>query len=516
MQPLTRRQRQVASLVARGLTNREIAERLVVSERTAEGHVEQIRAKLGVRTRTQIVAWVLEDRTSGAAAAADVLEIRYAKTGSADIAYQVFGDDSRDLLVCSGALVPIDSVNDEARLARFHRRLASFNRVIRFDLRGVGMSDPVTLADPPTLEQWAQDAIAVLDSVGSDSTAVFAGGETSMFAIPLAAIYPDRVSALVVVNGTARVVHGPDYPFGVPRSVVDRHLELVVEPDAVEQGLDFLALAGPSVAKDDVFRAWYNRAGNRAAGPSMARAILAVWLWADVRPLLPLVRVPTLVVHRRDDAAIRVGHGRYLADRIPDAKYLELSGADDLFWVGETDVMLDEIEQFLTGVRRRPRADRVLKTVIVTDIVGSSARIDELGGSRWGTLVGRHSVAARRQLVRFGGREVQTSGGGIVAVFDGPVAGVSCACAIRDAAAQLGLEMRAGVHTGEIELRGADIAGMAVDIGNRIAALAQPGQVLASGTVVDLIIGSGIKTRDLGQHNLKGVPGPLRLFQIEM
>jgi len=515
MEPLTRRQREVASLVAQGMTNRQIAERLVLSERTVEGHVEQIRVKLGVRSRTQIVAWVLADRANRASGATGP-EIRYTKSGGVDIAYQVLGAGSLDLLAFSSAVLPIDSMSEEPMLDRFHQRLASFSRLIRFDMRGVGMSDPVAPSNPPTLEQWAQDALAVLDTVGTEHAAVFAPRDTSLHAILLAATYPDRVHALVIVNGTARFTRGPDYPMGFPESMLVRFLEVNMEADAVERGLDYLAMAAPSVAGDDAFRAWWKRAGNRGASPSTARAIQAVYLWADVRPLLSLLRVPTLILHRRDNALTRVGHGRYLAEHIPEARYMELPGADDLYWVGDTDTMLDEIEEFLTGARRGPRADRVLLTVLFTDIVGSTAQMAQLGDRRWRDLLDRHDVATRRQLVRFRGREIKTTGDGVLATFDGPARAVSCACAIRDAAAELGLEIRAGVHTGEVELRGEDIGGMAVHIAARVAALAEPRQVLVSRTVVDLMVGSGITTQERGEYDLKGVPGRWRLSAVEV
>jgi class 3 adenylate cyclase/DNA-binding CsgD family transcriptional regulator len=513
MEPLTRRQREVASLVAQGMTNREIAERLVLSERTVEGHVEQIRVKLGVRSRTQIVAWVLADRADRASGATGP-EIRYTKSGGLDIAYQVLGAGSQDLLAFSSATLPIDSMNDEPMLDRFHQRLATFSRLIRFDMRGIGMSDPILPSSPPTLEQWAQDALAVLDAEGSEHAAVFAPRDSSPYAILLAATYPDRVHALVIVNGTARYARAKDYPFGVPAPLLERFVKVNMEPDAVERGLDMLAFAAPSVAGDEAFRAWWKRAGNRGASPTTARAVHAVWLQADVRPLLPLLHVPTLILHRRDDAFNRVGHGRYLAEHIPGAKYVELPGADDLYWVGDTDTMLDEIEEFLTGARRGPHADRVLMTVLFTDIVGSTAHIAHLGDRRWRDLLDRHDVLTRQQLVRFRGREIKTTGDGVLATFDGPARAVSCACAIRDAAAQLGLEVRGGVHTGEIELRGEDIGGMAVHIAARVAALAEPRQVLVSRTVVDLMVGSGITTRERGEYRLKGVPGRWRLFAV--
>jgi class 3 adenylate cyclase/DNA-binding CsgD family transcriptional regulator len=514
MEPLTRRQREVASLLAQGLTNRQIAERMVLSERTVESHIEQIRSKLDVRSRTQIVAWVLADRVATAREAV-VPEIRYARSSGVDIAYQVFGVDSPDLLALSSALIPIDSIADEPRLDRFHQRLASFSRVIRFDVRGVGMSDPIATSDPPTLEQWAQDAVAVLDAEHSEHAAVFAPRDSSLQAILLAATHPDRVRALIIVNGTARFSRAADYPAGFPRSILENFLEVNMDPDAVGRGLDYLASVAPSVAGDRAFRAWWKRAGNRGASPSTARALQAVSIWADVRPLLSHIRVPTLILHHRDNIVTRAGHGRYLAEHIPEARYRELPGADDLYWVGDNETMLAEIEDFLGGPSRRPRRDRVVITVLVAGIIGSAAQIAHLGDRRWRDLLDRHEAATRRQLARFQGRQINTPGDGLLATFDGPARAVSCACAIRDAAAKLGLEIRAGVHTGEAELRGDGISGMAVVIAAGIASVAQPRQVLVSNAVVGLVVGSGITTDERGELSLKGVPGSWRLFEAE-
>jgi class 3 adenylate cyclase len=413
------------------------------------------------------------------------------------------------------AILPIDAMHEEPSLARFMDRLASFSRLIRFDERGVGMSDSFAPDNPPTLEQWIQDAIAVLDAVGSERAAVLAPRDASLPGILLATTYPDRVSSLVIVNGTARAARADDYPVGIPERVLNRFVEVNMEPDAVDQGFDILALFAPSVADDEGFRAWWNRAGNRGASPGTARAIQTVYFRADVRSVLPLVRVPTLILHRRDSQGFRTGHGRYLAEHIPGAKYVELPGVDNLYWVGDTDEMLDEIEEFLTGVRPGPIADRVLSTILFTDIVGSTTRLAELGERRWRDLLDRHDAAVRRQLERFRGREIKMTGDGVLATFDGPARAVMCACAIRDAAGQLGVDIRAGVHTGEVEVRGDDIGGMAVHIAARVEALAEARQVLVSRTVVDLIVGSGIETTDRGEHVLTGVPGAWQLFAVE-
>ena len=284
--------------------------------------------------------------------------IRFAKDGDVSIAYHVFGVDSPDLLAFSSAMLPIDSMNEEPFLARFHQRLASFRRVIRFDVRGVGMSDSVVPANPPTLEQWGHDALAVMESAGSLRATVFASRDASLAAILLAATHPDRVTSLILVNGSARYARADDYPAGIRQDVLDEFLDLNFQPDALDRGYDSLGFFAPSVANDDAFRAWWNRAGNRGASPATAKLIDRVLLQADVRTFLPLVQAPTLVLHRRDNVAVPVGQGRYLAEHIPNARFVELPGADDLYWIGDAEQMLDEIESFLTGVRTGPDTGR--------------------------------------------------------------------------------------------------------------------------------------------------------------
>lgn len=448
---------------------------------------------------------------------------RYARNGDVHIAYQVEGDGPIDLLAFSFGTLPMDAVADEPSLDRFHQRLASFTRLIRFDLRGVGLSDPHAPGSAPTLEQWMSDARSVLDAVGTQSAAVFAPHESSQVAVLLAASFPERVRNLVIVNGTARVAWADDYPFGIPAEVLEQFLDVNVNAGAPQDtsgddddaGYDFLAQAAPSVADDHAFRRWWVRAGNRGASPATARAHFRMSLFADVRPALPLVVAPTLVVQRRDTRIYRSSHGRYLADHIAGARYIEIDGPDHLYWVGNGDVVLDEIEEFLTGTRGHADHTRALATVLLTDIVSSTERLAEVGERRWRDQLDSHDAAVRRQVERFGGRLVKSTGDGVLATFDGPARGVRCALAIREATAQVGLEVRAGLHTGEVELRGEDIAGMAVHIAARVAALAAAGEVLVSRTVVDLTAGSGIAYSDRGDHALKGVPDPWRLFAVE-
>ena len=442
-------------------------------------------------------------------------ETFFARSGGTHIAYQVLGDGPLDILAFSSSVIPIDSIDEEPAFARFHRRLASFGRLIRFDVRGVGMSDPIVPGSPSTLDELVDDAAAVLDTVGSKRAAVLAPRDTAMQGVLLATRFPERVTSLVLINGSARLARADDYPIGVPERILDQFLELNMEPDATALGYDFLAAIAPSVAHDDTFREWWIRAGYRGASPAASRAIQAVYLKGDVRSILPLVQVPTLVLHRRSNNVVRVAHGAYLAEHIPGARFVELEGADDLYWVGDTDTVLDEIEEFLTGIRHGAGADRTLATILFTDIVGSTARAAELGDSKWRELLDQHDALLRRQLVRFGGREVKSTGDGVLAVFDGVARAVTAGCALRDAAAQLGIELRVGIHTGEIENRGGDVAGLAVHIAARVEALGEPGQVLVSRTVVDLVAGSAIEFADRGEHTLRGVPGTWRLFSVE-
>lgn len=438
---------------------------------------------------------------------------RYAKCGDADIAYQVLGEGSLDLLLLTGALVPIDCMDEEPSLARFQRRLSSFGRLIRFDGLGIGLSDRGSPSAPPTLEERARAVVSVLDAVGSERVAVLAMFLDSPLGLTLAARNPERVSSLVVVNGSARMLWAPDYPHGLSQEEVDSRRR-VVEPDAEEQGYDSLKPVAPSVATDSAFRAWFDRAGNLAATPAMARAMFAARLEIDLRHLLPEISAPTLVLHRRD-TLLGVGHGRYMADHIDGAKYVELPGSDTLYWVGNSRPMLDEIEEFVTGVRGGLGAERILATVLFTDIVGSTDRAALLGDERWRDLLDRHDQSVRTEFERFRGREVKAVGDGFVATFDSPSRAIECALAIRETLHASAIEVRAGIHTGEIEVRGDDVAGMAVHIGARVSALAGPGEVLVSGPVLQLVAGSGIEFVDRGEYDLKGVPGSWRLYAVQ-
>jgi class 3 adenylate cyclase len=431
-----------------------------------------------------------------------------------DIAYQVLGEGPSDLVVMPGPFIPIDSIDDEPSMYRFFRRLASFSRVIRFDHRGMGMSSRIGSADTITPSCWAEDVITVMDAVGCERATIFVSGVTSVSAIFLAADHPERVASLVFVNGTARALWAPDYGVGTQASGADTFTTVAIEPDAVEQGFDVLGFVAPSVAADHAFRTWWDLAGNRAASPSMARKSNQALTDADARTKLPLITAPALILQRADAAFIGVGHGRYLAEHIAGSRYVELPGADTLYWVGDAAPMLDEIEEFITGMRGGFDAERVLTTIVFTDIVGSTARAATMGDDRWHGLLDNHDNTVRHQLERFRGIEVNTVGDGFVAIFTSPSVAIDCADAIVDAVRPLGIEVRVGIHAGEVEVRGDDIAGMAVHIGARVAALAGPSEVLVSSTVREIVTGSRRQFAERGEYELKGVPGRWRVHAL--
>ncbi len=448
---------------------------------------------------------------------APVTRIRYASCGEIDIAYQVFGDGPVDLLVMPGPFIPIDCVDGEPSMYRFHRRLASFARVIRFDQRGIGLSSRVPSLDMIGPESWANDAIAVMNAVGCERATILAPSFTSLAGLVLAADHPDRVSSLVIVNGAARTMRAPDYPMGADVSAADPFTTTAMEPDALEKGFDILGIIAPSVAHDDAFRAWWDMAGNRAAAPSMARAFVRKIREADVRDRLERICVPTLILHRDNPDFSPVAHAHYIAERVAGAQFVQLPGEDVLYWVGDSGPILDEIEEFITGVRGGSAAERLLTTIVFTDIVGSTEHAAVLGDNRWRDLLDNHDAIVRQELQRFGGREVNTAGDGFVATFSGPSAALACADALVDAVRVLGIEVRVGIHAGEVEVRGDlkdDVAGMAVHIGARVAALAGPSEVLVSSTVRDIVTGSLHRFDERGESPLKGVPGQWRLYAL--
>jgi class 3 adenylate cyclase len=441
---------------------------------------------------------------------------RYASCGESDIAYQVFGDGPIDLVLLPGPSIPIDSVDAEPSMYRFHRRLASFARVIRLDQRGIGLSSRVA-HDTIGPKFWAKDVIGVMNAAGCERATIVAPGFTSMTGLTIAADYPERVNSLVIINGAARTLHAPDYPIGAEIDFLDPYTTLAVDPDAVEQGFDMLGIIAPSIAHDDAFRTWWDVAGNRAASPSMALAMIRAIRQADVREALPRVSAPTLILHRKDSQFTPVEHGHYLTEHISGSRLVELTGEDTLYWVGDTGPMLAEIEEFITGVRFGSDAERLLTTIVFTDIVGSTERAGLLGDDRWRDLLDNHDTIIRHELLRFAGREVNTAGDGFVATFSSPSAALACAAEIVDAVRVLGIEVRVGIHAGEVEVRGAlkdDVAGMAVHIGARVSALAGPGEVLVSSTVRDIVTGSRHRFSERGESALRGVPGHWRLYAL--
>jgi len=334
---------------------------------------------------------------------------RYASCGESDIAYQVFGDGPLDLVVLPGPSIPIDCIDAEPSMYRFHRRLASFARVIRLDQRGIGLSSRVSSPAMIGPEFWAKDVIGVMNAVGCERATIVAPGFTSMTGVVLAAEYPERVSTLVIINGAARSLYAPDYPMGATIDSLDPYTTLVVDPDAVDRGFDMLGMIAPSVAGDDAFRAWWDMAGNRAASPSMALAMIRAIRAADVRDRLARISAPTLILHRTDSGFTPVAHGRYMAEHISGSRLVELPGEDTLYWVGNTGPLLDEIEEFITGMRGGSDTERLLTTIMFTDIVGSTELLDRLGDDAADDVRRRHFAALRQALQSHGGAEDRKS-----------------------------------------------------------------------------------------------------------
>ena len=436
---------------------------------------------------------------------------RYARSGSVSIAYQVVGDGPRDLVFVGGWVSHLESGWDEPLLARFRRRLASFSRLILFDKRGTGMSDRVPDANLPMLEQRMDDVRAVMDAAGSDRAALFGQSEGASMAILFAATYPERTTAVVTFGAFASRIRHPDYPWAPTTEERQRFYELIERDWGGDMDMSELA---PSMAHDDGFRRRLSTLLRLSASPGAALALARMNTEIDVRGILSAIRVPTLIMHRTGDRDANIEEGRYIAARIPGAKFLELPGSDHLPWVGDQAEVVDEIEEFLTGIRPAPEPDRVLSTVLFTDIVGSTERASSLGDSAWRDVLEQHHASVRRELAHFRGQEIATTGDGFLATFDGPARAVRCAVAIRDRMRESGLEVRAGVHTGECERMGDNIGGLAVHIGSRVAGLASPGEVLASSTVKDLVSGSGIVFEDRGAHSLKGIPGEWHVFRV--
>ncbi len=431
---------------------------------------------------------------------------RYAKSGDVHVAYQVFGDGPLNLVIAPFFVSNVEVFWEYPDAARWLLRLASFARVAMFDKRGTGMSDRVT--ELPGLEQRIDDVRAVMDAVGMEQAALLGMSEGGSLAALFAATYPERCSALVLYGSFAR------FASWLPtEEALAGFLDYIDQAWGSGGAASFVA---PSLANDPATQQWFGRFERLGASPAAAIALMRMNSQIDISDIVPTIRVPTLVIHRKDDAGINVEGGRYLAEHIPGARYIELSGKDHLPWVGDNAMEIaDDIEEFLTGTRAPVTVDRVLATVLFTDIVGSTEKAAALGDRRWGDLLDNHHATIRRNLARFRGHEVKTTGDGILATFDGPARGVRCACAIADEIRPLGIEVRAGLHTGECEMTDDDVGGIAVHIGARVAALAGAGEVLVSSTVKDLVAGSGLRFSDCGSKALKGVPGEWRIFAVE-
>ncbi|HZW90741.1 MAG TPA: adenylate/guanylate cyclase domain-containing protein, partial [Myxococcaceae bacterium] len=421
------------------------------------------------------------------------------------------GEGPLDLVFVPGWVTNLEVSWEEPRVERFYRRLASFSRLILFDKRGTGLSDPVPEAALPTLEQRMDDVRAVMDAVGSERAAVFGFSEGGNMSLLFAASHPERTVALVTYGIFAKRVWSEDYPWA-PTPVEREAWYALIENDWGRTA-DLGTLA-PSLADDPGFRAWFGRLMRQSVSPRAALALARMNTQVDVRQVLPAIRVPTLVMHRVGDLDAKVEEARYIAARIPGARLVELPGRDHLVYAGDADAVLDEVEEFLTGVRRGPEVDRVLATVLFTDIVGSTERAAALSDRPWSDLLERHHALVRKELARFRGKEVGTAGDGFLATFDGPARAVRCAAAIRAAVRGLGLEVRAGIHTGEVEVAGDDVRGLAVHVGARVCGLASPGEILVSRTVRDLVSGSGLAFEPRGAQGLKGVPGTWEVYGV--
>ena len=446
----------------------------------------------------------------------DIPEIRFARSGDVHIAYQVVGDGPVDLVFICDWIWNLELQWDNPLCVRFLERLSSFSRLLLFDKRGSGLSDRTVDLDLFTLEVRVDDVRVVMEAAASEQAVLFGCGDDGA---PLAAVFaaanPDRARALIMYGTRARTLNAPDYPWGYEPSAPDvwtAERESFWGTDAYARR--WLKELAPSIANDDAYVRWYSRLLRQSASPGTEEVYSRWMAGLDLRGMLSAIHVPTLVLHRTGDRDIPVAAGRDVADRIPGARFVELPGVDAFPWAGDSEPLLAEVEAFVTGAQATERTDRVLATVLFTDIVGSTEKAVALGDARWKDLLAAHDERAKAEIDRYRGRYVNTTGDGLLATFDGPARAVRCAQAIGEAVTPLGIEIRAGCHTGEIELEGAHVRGIAVHIGARVGASAGPGEVLVSSTVKDLVAGSGLAFEDAGEHELKGVPGSWRLFRV--
>jgi class 3 adenylate cyclase len=438
------------------------------------------------------------------------VETSYADSDGVSIAYQVHGNGPVDLVLVPGFVSQVELLWEEPGVARFLRRLTAFSRMLVFDKRGQGLSDRP--GRPPTLEESMDDLKAVVDAAGFERPALFGISEGGPMSTLYAATHPSRVSGLILFGTFARMLEASDFSPGTSEEALNRWGEVVQRDWGKAVALNVWA---PSRVGDREFERWWARLLRQGTSPAGAIALMDLYREMDVRSILPAIDVPTLVMHRAGDRMVSAAQGRYLAGAIPGARYVELAGEDHLPFAGELDPILEEVEEFLLGSRGAAESERALATILFTDIVGSTEKAAELGDRGWRALLERHDAAVRHQLALHRGREVKTMGDGFLATFDGPARAIRCARAVQDEVAGLGIEVRAGIHTGEVELIGDDVGGMAVNIGARIGAIADPGEVLVSSTVRELVVGSGLEFVDRGAQTLKGAPGEWRLFAID-
>ena len=441
---------------------------------------------------------------------ADAPRTYYAKASDGvHLAYQVVGSGP-DLVLVGDWTLPLEGRWDEPRTAGPLRRLSSFSRMLTFDRGGTGLSDPVTLVDMSTVERWAEDLATAMDAAGMERAVILGAQDGGHVAQLFAATHPERTTALVLMNAVTRV----PTEAGVSGPSQGEEQALVASIDEWWGSTVYFQVTAPSLAGDRELLKRLARQVRHQASPGTAQAVLSLLIQIDTSAILPAIRVPTLVLHASRDPWHGVAEGRLLAQAIPKAQLREIDGGDHLWWSDNPDGFLDEVEEFVTGVRRGADPDRVLATILFTDIVGSTERAASVGDRRWTALLDAHDELVRRELDRHRGREVKTTGDGFVACFDGPARAIRCALAIVRSAQNLGVQVRVGLHTGECEVRGDDLGGVAVHIAARVGSAAGPSEVLVSGTVKDLVIGSGIGFSDKGQHQLKGVPGAWHLFAV--
>jgi class 3 adenylate cyclase len=440
-------------------------------------------------------------------------ETRYAELDGLNVAYQVVGEGERDILYIADVRAPVDLVWDDPLAAHGLRRLARLGRLITCDLRGMGASDSVDFGSVPVIQGWMDDIGAVLDAAGSERATIFAAEpEEGLSAMLYAASHPERVDGLVLVNPYARFLRSPEQPWALPADRLDAYVEAYVTQAGRGPIAEFIA---QSRAGDAAFRRWFARGERLGVRPRSVEPMLRGFLSSDITHVLPTIPVPTLVLHRRDCRHVRVEHGRLIAERIPGARLVELEGEDTIWYAADLDVLLDEVEHFLGGESGHMHGDRVLATVLFTDIVDSTARAAQVGDAAWTELLDAHDEIVRGHVTGFGGHWIKSLGDGALATFDGPARAIRCALGLREALAARGIDTRAGLHTGEVERRDHDIGGLAVHIAARIAALAQPEEVLVSGAVPPLVVGDRLRFRDAGTHQLKGVPDPWPVFCVE-